>query len=82
VGTAGEFVAPAWAKVRELWLRFAWPVLSVVSVLGWVVTTSAVRVLPVSAAISPKKSPAPIVDRPRYPSPTGIPAAAEPSRMK
>ena len=28
-------------------------------------TTSAVRRLPVSAAISPKKSPAPIVDRPR-----------------
>ena len=36
-----------------------------ISVVGWVTTTSAVRALPVSAPISPKKSPAPIVDRPR-----------------
>ncbi len=36
-----------------------------ISVLGWVATTSAVRGLPVSAAISPKKSPALMVDRPR-----------------
>ena len=35
------------------------------SVDGRVTTTSAVRVLPVSAPISPKKSPALIVDRPR-----------------
>ena len=35
------------------------------SVEGRVVTTSAVRGEPVSAPISPKKSPVPIVDRPR-----------------
>ena len=35
------------------------------SCVGWVATTSAVRALPVRAAISPKKSPAVIVDRPR-----------------
>ena len=33
--------------------------------LGSVITTSAVRALPVRAAISPKKSPACIVDSPR-----------------
>ena len=42
IGTAGEFIAPAWVKVRDVWLRFAWPVLSVVSVLGWVVLATAV----------------------------------------
>ena len=42
VGTAGEFLAPAWEKVRALWLRFVWPVLSVVSLLGWVVLAAAI----------------------------------------
>ncbi|WOC62264.1 DUF58 domain-containing protein [Paenarthrobacter sp. AT5] len=41
-GTAGELLAPVWSKVRAYWLRFAWPVLSVVSVLGWVVLAAAV----------------------------------------
>ncbi|MFJ5955628.1 DUF58 domain-containing protein [Paenarthrobacter sp. NPDC092416] len=42
IGTAGEFLAPAWSKVRDAWLRFVWPVLSVVSVLGWVVLATAI----------------------------------------
>ncbi|XAS67897.1 DUF58 domain-containing protein [Micrococcaceae bacterium Sec5.7] len=33
--TAGAALAPAWRAVRGLWLRSVWPVLSVVSVLGW-----------------------------------------------
>ena len=35
------------------------------SVVGWSATTFAVRRLPVSAAISPKKSPSPIDDSER-----------------
>lgn len=38
---AGEFLAPFWAAVRRLWLRYAWPVLSVFSILGWVVLGAA-----------------------------------------
>jgi uncharacterized protein (DUF58 family) len=40
--TVGLALAPAWHKGRALWLRFAWPVLSVVSVLGWSVLAAAI----------------------------------------
>lgn len=30
-----EVLSPWWAGVRRLWLRYPWPVLSVISVLGW-----------------------------------------------
>lgn len=33
--TVWEVLSPAWGGFRRLWLRFAWPVLSVVSILGW-----------------------------------------------
>lgn len=35
-------LAPAWCTVRAFWLRSVWPVLSVVSVLGWVVLAAAI----------------------------------------
>jgi uncharacterized protein (DUF58 family) len=41
-GTAGEVLSPAWRTVRAAWLKFAWPVLSVVSLLGWVVLAAAI----------------------------------------
>ncbi|MDD7836545.1 MULTISPECIES: DUF58 domain-containing protein [Paenarthrobacter] len=41
-GAAGEILAPAWEKFRALWLRYAWPVLSVVSLLGWVVLAASI----------------------------------------
>ena len=34
-GTAVLALTPAWEKVRGLWLLYVWPVVSVVSVLGW-----------------------------------------------
>jgi uncharacterized protein (DUF58 family) len=40
--TAGLALTPAWEKVRGLWLRYVWPVLSVVSVLGWSVLAASV----------------------------------------
>jgi uncharacterized protein (DUF58 family) len=40
--TVGLALAPAWHKGRALWLRYAWPVLSVVSVLGWSVLAAAI----------------------------------------
>lgn len=40
--TAALALGPAWAKVRGLWLRCVWPVLSVVSVLGWSVLAAAI----------------------------------------
>jgi len=40
--TAGLALAPAWQKSRGLWLRYAWPVLSVVSILGWSVLVAAI----------------------------------------
>ncbi|WOH20028.1 DUF58 domain-containing protein [Paenarthrobacter sp. GOM3] len=41
-GTAGEVLQPAWRAVRKAWLTYAWPVLSVVSLLGWVVLAAAI----------------------------------------
>ncbi|MFF2843457.1 DUF58 domain-containing protein [Paenarthrobacter sp. NPDC057981] len=41
-GAAGEILAPVWEKFRALWLRYAWPVLSVVSLLGWVVLAASI----------------------------------------
>jgi len=35
VSTAQLAVEPAWRVVRGQWLRFVWPILSIVSVLGW-----------------------------------------------
>ncbi len=26
VGTAGDFLAPGWSKVRAVWLKYVWPV--------------------------------------------------------
>ena len=40
--TAGLALAPAWRAGRDAWLRYAWPVLSVVSVLGWSVLAGAI----------------------------------------
>jgi uncharacterized protein (DUF58 family) len=40
--TVGLALAPAWHKGRALWLRYAWPVLAVVSVLGWSVLAAAI----------------------------------------
>jgi uncharacterized protein (DUF58 family) len=40
--TVGLALAPAWSKGRALWLRYAWPVLAVVSVLGWSVLAAAI----------------------------------------
>jgi uncharacterized protein (DUF58 family) len=42
VSTAGLAIAPAWHKTRGLWLRYVWPVLSVVSILGWSVLAAAI----------------------------------------
>ncbi len=39
---AGELVGPTLGKARQLWLRHVWPVLSVVSILGWAVIAAAV----------------------------------------
>ncbi|MDI2036169.1 DUF58 domain-containing protein [Paenarthrobacter nitroguajacolicus] len=41
-GTAGEALAPVWDKIRDMWRRFVWPVLSVVSLLGWVVLAASI----------------------------------------
>ncbi|MGO4434393.1 DUF58 domain-containing protein, partial [Paenarthrobacter sp. RAF9] len=41
-GTAGEVLLPAWRAVRKAWLTYAWPVLAVVSLLGWVVLAAAI----------------------------------------
>lgn len=41
-GTAVEVLQPAWRTVRKAWLSYAWPVLSVVSLLGWVVLAAAI----------------------------------------
>jgi uncharacterized protein (DUF58 family) len=49
-GTAGEALAPAWRSARALWLRYAWPVLSVVSMLGWSVLAAAVLLWTVGQA--------------------------------
>ncbi|MGW9413325.1 DUF58 domain-containing protein [Arthrobacter cupressi] len=35
--TLAESLAPLWKQLRRLWFAYAWPVLSVVSILGWVV---------------------------------------------
>jgi hypothetical protein len=40
--TAALALTPAWEKTRGLWLRYVWPVLSVVSVLGWSVLAAAI----------------------------------------
>ncbi|WP_314324306.1 DUF58 domain-containing protein [Paenarthrobacter ilicis] len=42
MGTAGEALGPAWRKATSLWLAYVWPVLSVVSLLGWVVLAASV----------------------------------------
>ncbi|MDJ0319704.1 DUF58 domain-containing protein [Pseudarthrobacter sp. PS3-L1] len=41
-GTAGLALAPVWKHVTTTWLRFVWPILSVVSVLGWSVLVASV----------------------------------------
>ncbi|MDP9998025.1 MULTISPECIES: DUF58 domain-containing protein [Pseudarthrobacter] len=41
-GTAALALTPAWEKVRGLWLQYAWPVLSVVSILGWSVLAASI----------------------------------------
>lgn len=41
-GTAALALTPVWEKVRGLWLRYVWPVLSVVSVLGWSVLAASI----------------------------------------
>jgi uncharacterized protein (DUF58 family) len=48
--TAGLALAPVWRTVRGLWLRFAWPVLSVVSVLGWSVLAASILLWTVGQA--------------------------------
>jgi uncharacterized protein (DUF58 family) len=40
--TAGLALAPAWRTVKEAWLKHVWPVLSVISVLGWSVLAAAI----------------------------------------
>ncbi|MBT2514093.1 DUF58 domain-containing protein [Arthrobacter sp. ISL-30] len=40
--TAWEVLSPAWGGFRRLWLRYAWPVLSVVSILGWGVLAASI----------------------------------------
>jgi hypothetical protein len=40
--TAALALAPAWRTARGVWLKYAWPVLSVVSILGWSVLAAAV----------------------------------------
>lgn len=41
-GTAELALTPAWEKARGLWLRYVWPVLSVVGVLGWSVLAASI----------------------------------------
>ena len=48
--TAGLALAPVRRTVRGLWLRFAWPVLSVVSVLGWSVLAASILLWTVGQA--------------------------------
>ncbi|KUM37203.1 DUF58 domain-containing protein [Arthrobacter sp. EPSL27] len=48
--TAGLALAPAGRAVRKLWLGYAWPVLSVVSVLGWSVLAAAILLWTVGQA--------------------------------
>jgi uncharacterized protein (DUF58 family) len=50
VGTAGLALAPAWSKIRVLWLKYVWPVLSVVSVLGWSVLAASILLWSVGQA--------------------------------
>ena len=40
--TAGLVLSPAWRSLRKLWLAYAWPVLSVVSILGWSVLAASI----------------------------------------
>src|SRR6476661_7571277 len=40
--TALLALTPAWRAVRSTWLKHVWPVLSVVSILGWSVLAAAV----------------------------------------
>jgi len=42
MGTAGEALGPVWLRAKSLWLAYVWPVLSVVSLLGWVVLAASV----------------------------------------
>nr|WP_115787851.1 DUF58 domain-containing protein [Arthrobacter silvisoli] len=37
-----EWLAPSWKKMSSLWFAYAWPALSVVSILGWVVLAATV----------------------------------------
>ncbi|MGP4032477.1 DUF58 domain-containing protein [Pseudarthrobacter sp. 1C304] len=48
--TAGLALAPAGRAVRKLWLGYVWPVLSVVSVLGWSVLAAAILLWTVGQA--------------------------------
>ncbi|HET9347943.1 MAG TPA: DUF58 domain-containing protein [Arthrobacter sp.] len=48
--TAGLALAPAWRAVRALWLRYVWPVLSVVSLLGWFVLAASILLWTVGQA--------------------------------
>jgi len=50
VSTAGLALAPAWSGVRGLWLKYVWPVLSVVSVLGWSVLAASILLWSVGQA--------------------------------
>jgi uncharacterized protein (DUF58 family) len=50
VSTAGLALAPVWSNVRGLWLKYAWPVLSVVSVLGWSVLAASILLWSVGQA--------------------------------
>jgi uncharacterized protein (DUF58 family) len=42
ISTAGLLLAPGWRRLRGLWLAYVWPVLSVVSVLGWSVLAASI----------------------------------------
>ncbi len=48
--TAGLALAPAWRAVRALWQRYVWPVLSVVSLLGWFVLAASILLWTVGQA--------------------------------
>ncbi|WP_426998699.1 DUF58 domain-containing protein [Pseudarthrobacter sp. N5] len=48
--TAGMALAPAWRTVRGFWFRYVWPVLSVVSVLGWSVLAASMLLWTVGQA--------------------------------
>lgn len=50
VSTAGLALAPAWSRVRVLWFTYVWPVLSVVSVLGWSVLAASILLWSVGQA--------------------------------